>query len=273
MNPLVLLALAHQSNSERAPSAPHEHREHAPTAATPDERTEPALFHTLDVLDVRDCRAVQHTVHDLQAHWIKRSCEAPFYTLGSASYMDARDDYRHYQSLAKRYNPLLRRHLGWLYDRLAEVLSHHLGAPAIYDEEHALPGFHIYLGCGLFERPVASIHYDSQYELLQWRDQDEADFTDPRTFTLVIALPRNGGGLHYWDMHYEQWHARRQEPLRTLLAQRRRHYYPYRLGTVVVHSGHTLHQVAPGRGLQIDDERITLQGHALRRGDRWELYW
>lgn len=233
----------------------------------------PELFHTLDVLDELQCRNVRATVRALRAHWISRSREAPFYTLGSASYMDAKDDYRHYQALAQRYNPVLRRHLGWLYERLAEVLGRHFGAPVTYDEEHALPGFHVYLSCPLFEKPVASIHYDSQYELIEWRDRHEVDFTHPCTFTLVIALPRNGGGLHYWDIDYERLIASPKQRLGALLARHRRQYHPYRVGSMIVHSGHTLHQIAPGRGLQADDERITLQGHALRRGSHWELYW
>ena len=45
---------------------------------------------------------------------------------------------------------------------------------------------------------------------------------------------------------------------------------------LVLHSGHLVHQIAPTRGLEAGnpaDTRATLQGHAIRCGDTWSVYW
>ncbi len=41
----------------------------------------------------------------------------------------------------------------------------------------------------------------------------------------------------------------------------------------VSRSPHLLHQAAPGKDVQPDDERITLQGHAIQIGGFWNLSW
>lgn len=50
-------------------------------------------------------------------------------------------------------------------------------------------------------------------------------------------------------------------------------YVPYESGEMVIHSGHTLHQVAPSPRVDPDDERLTLQGHGVWRDRRRLLYW
>ena len=51
------------------------------------------------------------------------------------------------------------------------------------------------------------------------------------------------------------------------------HYHAYEVGKLALSSGLYVHQAAPGRNLQLDDERITLQGHGIFYQGTWQLYW
>jgi len=57
----------------------------------------------------------------------------------------------------------------------------------------------------------------------------------------------------------------------TLLLTARHH--AYQPGTLVLHSGHMLHQIAPVPSVEPDDERIALQGHGIFYDGGWKLYW
>ncbi len=174
--------------------------------------------------------------------------------------------------MADKYNPILREHFSWLYQRVTDVVGQHLGAPAACTENLGLPGFHIYLASKIFEKPVASIHCDSQYSFHDWSGQN-ADLDNPISFTLSIALPQNGGGLNTWDVSYEQVVARAGGTQADLVAGHELVYHAYKKGNMALHSGHVLHQAAPARDVQRNDERITLQGHGILADGVWRLYW
>ena len=58
----------------------------------------------------------------------------------------------------------------------------------------ALPGFHIFDYHAIPTADVASIHFDLQYQLIDWSDDGPApDFTQPISFTLPARLPAGGG--------------------------------------------------------------------------------
>lgn len=226
----------------------------------------------IPVLAGEECARVRSAIMALRSSWLRRNVWVPFYTLGAASYIDAAANPPEYYRLAGKYNPLLTEHFSWLYDRVTEVLAGQLGAPVACTGNLALPGFHIYLSSKIFEKPVASIHCDSQYALHDWSGQD-ADLEKPISFTLSIALPMHGGGLNTWDLSYEEVVARADGNLAELIRDRELHYHPYQKGHMALHSGRLLHQAAPGRDVQPEDERITLQGHGILAGGVWRLYW
>jgi hypothetical protein len=226
----------------------------------------------IPVLTADECARVRETIMALRPSWVRRSPWFPFFTIGAASYMDAAASPPGYYRMAAQYNPILAEHFSWLYDRVAAVVSQHLGAPAAYAENLGLPGFHIYLSSKLFEKPIASIHCDSQYSLHDWSGRN-ADLDNPVSFTLSIALPKNGGGLNTWDVTYDQVTAQPDGKLAELISGRELIYHAYQQGHMVMHSGHLLHQAAPGRDVQPEDERITLQGHGILAGGAWRLYW
>ena len=141
------------------------------------------------------------------------------------------------------------------------------------DARLALPGFHVFLNAPLFRDAPASMHYDLQYELLDWTPIGEPDTSTQLSLTLSLALPSGGGGLLVWNIN-------RLEIAKMTPPQRRAHsaenrvadYKPYTVGHLAVHSGHQLHQIAPAREAEPEDMRVTMQAHALRVGSRWVVY-
>ena len=230
-----------------------------------------ALTH-IPVLTVQECSVIREAVHGLKSQWVRRAA-TPFFSLGTASYLDAQAGDALYYEMARCTNRLLQYHMGWLYDRVAEVLAKHLQAPVCYAPRFALPGFHIFQADPAFAAPAASIHCDLQYERLDWTDFENPDFANSLSFTLSIALPAGGGGLMVWDIERAEILDRPVSETRQLFEVRKPGYEPYRIGEMVVHSGLFVHQIAPMRDIQPDDERITLQGHSICVGDRWFLYW
>src|ERR1043166_937208 len=159
---------------------------------------------TLNVLSSDECGAARSTILDLRGSWLRRNPYFPFFTLGAASYIDATADRQEYYSKAREFNPLLSRNFGWLYDKLVRALQAHFGAPVIFAPSQALPGYHIYLAHPIFEKPIGSIHCDTQYRLLDWTGVERADYDHPMSFTLSIALPQCGGGLNLWELHQDR---------------------------------------------------------------------
>jgi hypothetical protein len=230
-----------------------------------------ALKH-ISVLTVQECFVVREGVHRLRSQWVRRAA-TPFFSLGTASYLDTQAGEIIYYEMARRTNRLLQYRMGWMYDRVAEVLAKHLQAPVSYAPRFALPGFHIFQADPAFETPAASIHCDLQYEKLDWTEFEKPDFTNSLSFTLSIALPAGGGGLRVWNIEHGEIRDRPVDEIRQLFRVREPSYESYRIGEMVVHSGLFMHQIAPMRDLQPDDERITLQGHSICAGGRWYLYW
>jgi hypothetical protein len=230
-------------------------------------------INNLNVLSELECEIACSTVHSLKESWIHRHAFAPYYTLGSASYLDARVKNHNYYDLAKVYNLTLKENLNWFYQKIVKALELHLQAKVSLTKTSALPGFHIYLGFKLFELPVASIHCDLQYNLVKWEKPEQTDFNNPISFTLPIALPKKGGGLNLWDITYQDTLKANKQELKELAKSKQKTFYPYQLGEMIVHSGLTVHQAIVGKDLKQGEDRITLQGHALFSQGSWQLYW
>lgn len=247
----------------------------------------------LAILTAQECAQVRASVEALQDHWIQRHPVLPFYTLGASNYFDlAYLAEPPYAEIASTANPALRRELGWLYERLADVLSRQLQAPVVYAQALALPGFHIFLTHKAFEHPRAltyqawmqhrhdpetlsnPIHCDTPHVLFDWGlRRDQIDFDNPISITLAIALPSSGAGMVVWDLHRNDTLKLSQDQLLHQLETGARQLHTYRVGHCAVHSGFHYHQIAPFWNVQPGDVRITLQGHGLRCQGQWRLYW
>ena len=227
----------------------------------------------LPILGPDRCEAIRTRIYELKEHWRKRSEAVPFFTLGTASYLDARSSSDAYKFQNQSDSPLLMHHFEDLYKQVGATLQEHLGQSVTHRHEQAPPGFHIYLAHPFFEKPVADVHFDRQYSWLNWPNQHEIDLSTHLSFTLPISIPRLGAGLHVWDIESSSFTTKSREQQKVIFREACKVYEPYEIGTLFLHSGDLLHQIAPGTRLSQDDERITLQGHALRRRNTWLLYW
>lgn len=210
-------------------------------------------------------------VYSPKPQWTQRHPTEPYFTLGAASYLDAVQTPEKYYREAARLNPYLWETFAWIYEKLAAHFLQELATAVEYDPQLALPGFHVYLASKTFEKPIASIHYDLQHELVGFASPGE-EIAGILSFTLVTALPLHGGGLNWWELPRHQVSTLSREEKYSYL-QNQKQFFPYQLGHLYTHSGKILHQAAPGVNLQPGDQRITLQGHAFLRRNTWVLYW
>jgi hypothetical protein len=208
-----------------------------------------SIINDLDLLTAAECLEVRTSIYNLQDAWIQRHPSLPFYTLGIASYLDAS------QNNQAEY-----------YDRAKQ-------SAVSYAENLALPGFHIFQADRQFEQPIAAIHTDVNHQLFTWHSDEPIDFDRSLSFTLAISLPKLGGGLNLWDLSHHEIIERPPAEVKGLIESRSKSFHPYKIGSLVLHSGNIVHQIAAGKNLQADDERITLQGHSLYCQGSWQLYW
>lgn len=243
----------------------------------------PDLHHqALALLDPSACEAVAERVVAARDHWILR-LPGRLHTLGAAAYLDAPDpaSLRAYgtqppaESLyyprAQASRELLLSHFGSLYDTLRHALDALLDAPTRYTDAQALPGFHIYhsvVDHRLQRNHVP--HYDRPYLHLDWAEPVDTERT--LSFTLPLRLPAVGGGLRLWPVDYLDMRELPREVVKQRLRSTSPDVIDYIPGTLVVHSGHHLHQIRAWSGAP-GELRITLQGHAIRSTDHWLLYF
>lgn len=233
-----------------------------------------SCLHTLgevDVLGVAECDEVACAVLELRDLWTARSPSGSFATLGVNAYMDLAsqaDPEASYFGPARRANAVLEDRFAHVHTTLARILQNELGLVVRYAEDLALPGFHIWVGDAIPQRPEASVHFDLQYLRLLDRPR-YAGATGTVSFTLPVRLPVAGSSLRVWPCcrypdEARQWAtARETEP----------EVVPYRVGRALVHSGHLLHQIGVTPSVRPDDMRIMLQGHGLVVDDDLVLYW
>ena len=88
-----------------------------------------------------------------------------------------------------------------MHEKLRQAVSTVVGSEARYDDRLALPGFHVHLRDPEQVIPPASIHFDLQFELIDWNQLGVADGREQLSLTLAIALPAEGGGLMVWNIN------------------------------------------------------------------------
>ena len=72
------------------------------------------------------------------------------------------------------------------------------------------------------------------------------------------------------NLSYEQ---HRDQMYNIELPDEERTYFQYELGKIFFHSGNRYHQVAEVHEMENNDERITLQGHAVKANNTLYLFW
>lgn len=229
---------------------------------------------SIPLLKKEECDEAWSTLKLLEPHWTERGGGAvPFYTFGAACYLDHPEKKRSgYRRIEANVNPLLKAHFSFLLEKIRSAFEAATGKKASYEHLHALPGFHIFLYHPLFKKPQAHLHFDLQQLQLKWPFK-EIDRAHPLSFTLPIKLPQCGSGLNYWDISWFENRNNDYDEIEALARATPMLYHPYEEGTLVLHSGLFLHQIAPCPDMKEGDTRVTLQGHALLCDGVYRLYW
>jgi hypothetical protein len=232
------------------------------------------MFARRPLLDPGECAAALEVVKAHRAAWTPRHDVLPSFTLGAAAYLDVpRHGVPVYIVRSVRNNKVLRRDLPWLYARLCDALAELLGAPAQVTRRFAVPGFHVFEHHPEMAALQPRLHFDLQaYHL----DFDPAAARDPArrfSFTVAVAMPADGAGLHTWPIMHGDVADTSDAGLAAAASQTTSTYHPYVLGELFVHDGSHLHRIAADRQVRPGESRVTFQGHGILQDGAWQLYW
>lgn len=233
-------------------------------------------YHPL--LSTAECRVVRDRIWSLREYWIPRNERQPvdFFTVGAAAYLDVlggSDPQLRYYGRIAILNRLMAACFGTLLDAVRGIIAGVVQDEVVLAEDLAVPGFHIFIGDAIRRASTAGAHLDMQYEQLPWKG--DISGCVPLSFTLPIAIPRAGAGLTTWPLSADELPATDSGPgpMPIVDVSEQTVCYPYAGGILVLQHGLMLHCIAPTPYVEQEDERITLQGHALRCNGRWILYW
>jgi hypothetical protein len=214
-------------------------------------------------------------------------------TLGAAAYLDCpgsgtpdrfigKTSWQTYLELARRNNILMLKTFDDLYEELLSHLSGVIeaeGKPVKFSKNKALPGFHIYKPHPAYAIQATHVpHFDLPYLGLDWNKETKESSQDLQehnqcSFTLTLQLPACGGGLRLWPVKRKEAMAMEKTTLRDRLSKANSKLHDYSVGSLLIHSGQELHQIAPWHAASGDLARITLQGHGIELEDSWIIYW
>jgi hypothetical protein len=179
-----------------------------------------------------------------------------------------------YRNRVKQMNPILEENFKPLFTKVRKQIEEHTGFSVLDLEGYSLPGFHIFGSHPSFidNSKSVPIHYDFQYRQVAWPCPPVIETVI--SFTLALELPADGSGLNWWEIDHEAFKNVSKEEEEKMFNEAMKFYLPYEVGTLVIHSGHLLHQIAPPRVIpKTNDRRITLQGHAALAGNSYYWFW
>ena len=234
------------------------------------------MIKSMDFLTEKESEECVKTLFQLKDDWVFRG--PLFYTLGTALYLDAVSEFGSYQIKAMEVNKVLKKHFPLLYSRLQLKLEEELKKKVVFSKQLSLPGFHIFyapqneLETIFMKQSPPSIHFDLQFEKTPFISKNIKK-DQLISFTVAFKLPLKGGGLNYWDIVYADYDNLSKADQEKLFLSKEKHYCPYQEGKIVIHNGFTLHQISISETYDLDDMRITLQGHAVLENEVWTVYW
>jgi hypothetical protein len=210
-------------------------------------------------------------VFRLREHWIERG--PGFFTLGIALYKEGREADGGPLDV-EASNARLEESFGPALDDLRAFLSRELGAEVEWGTGLPLPGFHVFDATALRPgRPTGDSHFDVQYV---WGRFDEPGL-DVLSVTVPVQVPAAGTSLEYWPVDFAELDRLAGEGTVKDVADAERHFpmhsVPYEPGRACLIRGLPLHRIGTTPSVEPADHRITLQGHAVRLGERWIAYW
>lgn len=223
-----------------------------------------------EVLRFQECDTTRDRVFALREQWTQRSEAGSFFTLGAAAYLDAPEHRETYLRAAMAINPVLRGNFDWLYERVRRGFEEVLGQSVAYDDECALPGFHIFVFQGedqSRDKPSSRAHFDMQWMHAMPGCQPE----ETLSFTLLVEEPSGGSSMEIWPAHSNAVPAGFNALLHASTYPSR--IVRYSRGYMVVHDGLLLHAIGRASIAAPSGHRITFQGHGAKISHSWKLYW
>ena len=202
----------------------------------------PFTKHLLDI----DTDQIVDKVFRLQKHWISRSDEFAFYTLGRNAYLDGKTT--EYISESRILNPILSQEFCDTYDIIIDHLSDQFKEPIVLNHDLAYPSFHIFVSSPFLLTHAGLWHEDYPHITLGLGSKD------PYTFTVAIKMPTGGGGMDYIENGMQK-------------------YLPYEEKELIGHDGTTMHRIASLKKYVPNEFRITLQGHLIRINGVLNMFW
>lgn len=144
------------------------------------------------------CAELSRRVRLQRGAWVPRHPNAPSYTLGPASHLDAAGPggLAEYEKACEVYNPQMNEAFVDFYIALCERLSAHLRAPVVMHDRFARPSFHILEAHPAFEKPSPSTSGLLQAQLLPWGV--DAAKLPTLSFSMAVEMPASGAGLDVW---------------------------------------------------------------------------
>jgi hypothetical protein len=200
---------------------------------------------TTHILDI-DTDNIADKVFRLQQHWILRSDEFPFYTLGRNAYLDGKTPAYHEE--IKTLNPVLLKDFGDTYHIIIDYLSDQFKEPIELNSSLAHPSFHIFISDPFLLTHAGLWHQDIPHTTLG------LDPIDPYSFTVAIKLPTGGAGIDYVEDGLQK-------------------YMPYVEKGILGHDGKVLHRISSLKTYIPDEYRITMQGHLIRINGVLTMFW
>jgi hypothetical protein len=223
------------------------------------------------VLSPARLQEVLSGVFQLREHWIERS--PGFFTLGLALYKDGRASAGGELDVEES-NARLEKSFGPALADLKAFMARELEGEVEWGQGLPLPGYHIFDATALRPgQPAGDAHFDIQYI---WGPFDEP-VLDVVSVTVPIQVPASGTSLEYWPVDYAEFERLISGGTIASVGDAERHFprhtVSYEPGKACVLRGLPLHRIGTTARVQATDYRITLQGHAVRLGERWIAYW
>ncbi len=231
--------------------------------------TEQLLVTQHNLYNRMECLRVRNRVLALRSFWRPRS-GAQFFTLGTASYMDALAGQQAYLEAAHATNSLMSALFRDVYRDLRLFFEELLGNRVLFNVKYALPGFHIFPLYGVESKaddPGPRAHFD-----LQWMHANPGLVPEQTlSFTLPIEEPSGGASIEFWHLRYNDA-VQLGISGRDYAASHGSRKVRYSRGRILVTDGLDLHAIGAST-IDAKGYRITLQGHGMLGAEGWILYW
>jgi hypothetical protein len=187
-------------------------------------------------------KQIQWAIKNLNI-WEKRSEELPFYTIGKSAYLDG--DTPEYHDNIGYLNHRLFSFSPALYMYVLAALAKYFMETVSLDKDLAFPGFHIFVNDPILLTTAGNWHVDLPHETLGLGDKD------PYAFTLAVEMPGGGGGIDFDTGEYVE----------------------HKVGYMMIHDGKTAHRISALKEAYGGRNRITLQGHIIRKESKLVAFW